>query len=62
MCCFFIEHNNYTPLPEVQYLEIVTPAANETCDVLPQAHKVIFSEPIAELGNARKAILRIGDA
>lgn len=45
---------------KVQYLEIVTPSVNETCDALAQAHGVVFSEPIAELGNARTADLEDG--
>jgi len=45
---------------KVQYLEIVTPSVNETCDALAQAHGVVFSEPIAELGNARTADLKDG--
>lgn len=44
----------------LQYLEIVTPAVNETCDALARAHDVVFSEPIAELGNARTADLADG--
>lgn len=45
---------------KVQYLEIVTPSVNETCDALAQAHGVAFSEPIKELGNARTADLKDG--
>jgi len=45
---------------KVQYLEIVTPSVNETCDALAKAHGVVFSDPIAELGNARTADLRHG--
>jgi predicted enzyme related to lactoylglutathione lyase len=45
---------------KVQYLEIVTPSVNETCDALAHAHGVVFSEPIAELGNARTADLEDG--
>ena len=48
-----------TPL-KVQYLEIVTPSVKETCDALARAHGVAFSEPIAELGNARTADLGDG--
>ena len=44
----------------VQYLEIVTPSVNETCDALAHAHGVVFSEPIAEFGNARTADLEGG--
>ncbi len=45
---------------KVQYLEIVTPSVKETCDALAEAHDVVFSEPIAELGNARTADLKGG--
>ena len=45
---------------KVQYLEIVTPLVDETCDALAQAHGVVFSEPIAEFGNARTADLENG--
>jgi predicted enzyme related to lactoylglutathione lyase len=45
---------------KVQYLEIVTPLVTETCDALAQAHDVDFSEPIAQLGNARTAHLKDG--
>ncbi|MHC5001712.1 MAG: VOC family protein [Planctomycetota bacterium] len=45
---------------KVQYLEIVTPAVAETCDALAQAHDVDFSDPIAQLGNARTALLKDG--
>ena len=45
---------------KVQYLEIVTPLVNETCDALARAHGVVFSEPIAEFGNARTADLEDG--
>lgn len=44
----------------VHYLEIVTPLVNETCHALARTHGVTFSEPIAELGNARTAELRGG--
>ena len=44
----------------VQYLEIVTPLVNETCDALARAHGVVFSAPIAEFGNARTADLQGG--
>lgn len=45
---------------KVHYLEIVTPAVNETCDALANAHRVTFGQPIAELGNARTATLKDG--
>lgn len=45
---------------KVQYLEIVTPAVQETCDALAHAHDVTFSDPVAEFGNARTANLEDG--
>lgn len=45
---------------KVHYLEIVTPSVEETCKALSEAHGVAFSEPIAELGNARTAELSGG--
>ncbi len=45
---------------KVQYLEIVTPSVDETCDALAQAHGVVFSKPIPEFGNARTADLKGG--
>jgi len=45
---------------KVQYLEIVTSSVKETCDALAEAHGVVFSEPIAEFGNARTADLTDG--
>ena len=44
----------------VQYLEIVTPAVDATCEALAKAHGVEFSEPVPELGNARTASLKDG--
>ncbi len=44
----------------VQYLEIVTPSVNETCEALAQAHGLVFGEPIAQFGNARTASLENG--
>jgi predicted enzyme related to lactoylglutathione lyase len=44
----------------VHYLEVVTPNVKETCEALSKAHNVTFSEPIAELGNARTADLQCG--
>ncbi|MEO1367476.1 MAG: hydroxylase [Acidobacteriota bacterium] len=44
----------------VYYLEIVTPAVQETCDALGKAHGVTFGDPVAELGNARTASLEGG--
>ena len=45
---------------KVQYLEIVTPSVNDTCDALAKMHGVVFGEPVAELGNARTANLADG--
>ena len=44
----------------VQYLEIVTPAVQETCQALAEAHGVTFGDPIPEFGNARTADLAGG--
>lgn len=51
------DHDGARPTMQVQYLEIVTPAVEETCAALSQAHGVEFGEPIAALGNARTADL-----
>jgi predicted enzyme related to lactoylglutathione lyase len=45
---------------KVQYLEIVTPSVDETCKAMARAHDVVFSKPVAELGNARTADLKDG--
>jgi predicted enzyme related to lactoylglutathione lyase len=44
----------------VQYLEIVTPDVEATCDALEQMHGVTFGEPDPGLGNARTAALEGG--
>jgi len=44
----------------VHYLEIVTHSVNETCEILAKANGVTFSEPVAELGDARTAPLKGG--
>lgn len=44
----------------VHYLEIVTPEMDAMCDVLEQSQGVTFSDPVAELGNARTARLNDG--
>jgi predicted enzyme related to lactoylglutathione lyase len=54
------EEQTLDPAPTVQYLEIVTPSVDETCNALAQAHDVEFTEPIAALGNARTADLKGG--
>ena len=45
---------------QVHYLEIVTPDMDATCVALEKLHGVSFSEPVAELGNARTAALKSG--
>lgn len=45
---------------QVQYLEIVTPDPEATCDLLEATHGVSFGEPVAALGNARTAELEGG--
>ena len=45
---------------QVQYLEIVTPEVDATCDLLATTHGVSFGEPVPELGNARTAALESG--
>ena len=44
----------------VQYLEVVTPDVDATCDALAKMHGVSFSEPDAGRGNARSATLKGG--
>ena len=44
----------------VHYLEIVTAETDATCNVLEQSQGVTFSDPVAELGNARTASLTDG--
>lgn len=44
----------------VQYLEIVTPEVEATCGTYEKQLGVSFSEPVAELGNARTAALAGG--
>lgn len=44
----------------VQYLEVVTPDVDATCDALAQMHGVTFGEPVAGFGNARTATLKSG--
>ena len=48
------------PTLNIQYLEIVTPDVEATCDALAQLHGVEFSDPVAEFGNARTASLSSG--
>lgn len=54
------EHRVEVNALKVQYLEIVTPLVDETCESLAKAHGVVFGEPIMELGNARTADLADG--
>ena len=44
----------------VQYLEIVTPDVDATCDALEAMRGVSFGEPVPEFGNARTAPLENG--
>lgn len=44
----------------IQYLEVVTPDVNATCDVLEKLHGLSFGEPDVVLGNARTAALKGG--
>ncbi len=45
---------------QVHYLEIVTPDVDAVCATYTQLYRVSFSEPVAELGNARTASLSDG--
>ncbi len=45
---------------KIEYLEIVTPSVDETCEALAQVHGVVFGQPVAALGNARTADLASG--
>ncbi len=45
---------------QIQYLEIITDKVQETCSNYSKVHGVEFSEPYAELGNARVAELANG--
>ena len=44
----------------IQYLEIVTPDVDATCDALAKMHGVTFGDPEPGLGNARIAALKDG--
>ena len=44
----------------IQYLEIVTPDVDATCDALEAMRGVSFGEPVPEFGNARTAPLENG--
>ncbi len=44
----------------VQYLEIVTPDVDATCELLAKTHGVSFSDPVPEFGNSRTASLKSG--
>lgn len=45
---------------QIQYLEIVTPDVDQTCQVIEKVHGVKFDDPAPELGNARLARLNDG--
>ena len=45
---------------QIQYLEIVTPDLDATCDALAKMHGVEFSDPVMEFGGARTANLAGG--
>lgn len=45
---------------QIHYLEIVTPDVDATCTTLGGQHDVAFTDPAAELGNARTAELADG--
>lgn len=53
------ESGDVPPL-RVQYLEIVTPSAEATCNALAKLHGLTFGEAQAEFGNARTAELEGG--
>ncbi len=40
-----------------QYLEIVTPEVDATCDSLEETHQILFGDPQADMGGARTAAL-----
>lgn len=44
----------------IQYLEVVTPDVDATCNALAKLHGVSFGQPDAGLGNARTAALKDG--
>ena len=45
---------------QIGYLEFVTPTVDEFCATYEKVHGVSFSDPVAELGNARTAPLAGG--
>jgi len=45
---------------QIQYLEIVTPEVEATCDTLAKLHGVEFGDPVPGFGNARTAPLEGG--
>lgn len=56
-------HDIQEPMEEamfIQYLEVVTPDVNATCDALKRLHGVSFGEPDVGFGNARTAALKGG--
>ncbi len=54
------EQKNKGQLMQIQYLEIVTPEVDALCKQYSAIHGVTFSEPDANLGNARTAKLNGG--
>ncbi len=44
----------------IQYLEVVTPDVEATCNALAQLHGIAFGEAVPGLGNARTAALQSG--
>lgn len=54
------EQNNKGESMQVQYLEIVTPESDALCKQYSAIHGITFSEPDANLGNARTAKLKDG--
>ena len=51
---------NGNPKMKAHFLEIVTPEADATCQQYAKIHHVEFSEPVAQLGNARTVQLADG--
>ncbi len=45
---------------KIEYLEIVTPEVDATCQTLESLHDISFGAPVAELGEARTASLAGG--
>jgi len=60
--CTSTEHlaTEQEPTMQIQFLEIVTPEVDATCNSLAKLHSVTFSDAVAEFGNARTAQLSCG--